>query len=654
MGLSLNSEEREIVYDTNIDYFIDLYNFAGELVFSFALPEILFHISDVYCVDVQENTFDNPMLSAERKVIIAGTRNWITRKDKDGRPNIINTSIFSSMIIAIEVKKDEFKNVRDLFYENEDALQMKVRELLQNALEVVLYRYNEKAGGKSFLTPSYLDCDRVEVAFNQNLIGKRITRCYYRIYDFKLTRDSEESISIEAFNEPVNNWRYFFNKSQYELMRKKYVDSIISAAISVEAYSWGIVRDSFVEEETINEYASEEKDGKKTFLSATKLYKKLVDDGRISTNMSKTQLDDHIQKILNPRNDIMHGKRSIVGSWKSEAERSNKMIKEMFSSFGVDISEDLFWNKGNQNSEIVPYKNYVLRCLNEQFDSLNVMLEISEQIAKEYPEMEFPKVYMAKALFAMQQNEQAMHITKEIMSRSKNQSAIAIELWYSLRKQFGSEIEQIMELVDEKDERAYTLLAYVNYNRFSSSKIKSRQILLEALNYTQKAYNIDSKYITNVCLMYNILKELGNDEYIEIAKEITDSFVESYMYPIFCSYYVMRAGNIEDALQYFSVFIDRFENYHYKGISFDLFSLECPVENILKMAEEIICFLEQKDVDNIMIANYKKRLDDCRKLPLTSYINKEKIFRYGVEGMPQGNIVYGRPLNVAQGYHILR
>lgn len=81
MPCSLNAVDKEIIYDTNIDYYIDLYKFAGELVFSFRLPDLLFHISDCYCIETGKDAFDLECLRDSRRVIIAGTRNWISYKD---------------------------------------------------------------------------------------------------------------------------------------------------------------------------------------------------------------------------------------------------------------------------------------------------------------------------------------------------------------------------------------------------------------------------------------------------------------------------------------------------------------------------------------------------------------------------------------------
>ena len=39
MSVSLNAEKHEIAYDTRIDYYIDLYKFAGELDWNASLGE---------------------------------------------------------------------------------------------------------------------------------------------------------------------------------------------------------------------------------------------------------------------------------------------------------------------------------------------------------------------------------------------------------------------------------------------------------------------------------------------------------------------------------------------------------------------------------------------------------------------------------------
>ena len=164
-------------------------------------------MSDCYCVDVNEEAFELECFRSSRKVVIAGTRNWITPKNENGEINISKAIVFTSMIIAIEVKPNEMEDVISLFSENEESIKCKISNLLQNAVEIALYRYNEKAGGTSFLTPSYKACDRIEVTLYKNYVEKRYKRCYCRFYDFKLIGESENPIKIESFNEPVKNWR---------------------------------------------------------------------------------------------------------------------------------------------------------------------------------------------------------------------------------------------------------------------------------------------------------------------------------------------------------------------------------------------------------------------------------------------------------------
>lgn len=655
MSLSLNAVDGEVLYDTNIDFYIDMYKFAGELVFSFSFPEILYHLSDCYCVDVDDGAFELECLKSQRKVVIAGTRNWITPKNEDGESNISKAKVFTSMIIAIEVKPKEMEDVISLFSENKDSIKSKISSLLQNAVEIALYRYNEKAGGTSFLTPSYKACDRIEVTLYKNYVEKRYKRCYCRFYDFKLIGESENPIKIEAFNEPVKNWRYFYNKSVNELLQKNYIDSIISAAISIEAFSWGIVEEQFVSEEKIEAYASEPKDGKDSFLSATKLYKKLIKDGYIKSTLSNTKLEDCIQKILNPRNDIMHGKRSVVGPWRVKAEEVNNLIKTLYTSLGQDISPECFLEKGDQNKDIGKYRKFVLTTNYNSDISLQEMNELSEKILDEFPHMELPKLNAIRYLIKSNIIDEALEKTRELMSETTNGSAIAVELWQCFPQGYFDKKKDLFSMVLEKDERVLTIIGLEMLREYQREGRIDQSKLITALDYLREANKKNVKYVLTNIIACEVLEEMNSDERYKYYIQFVDIFTCDCIFPLMCCECAMRLEDANSMMKYLTVFADRFEKHHLIGIKADFYTIKIDLENIVNIAVSCISYLKNRNIGDADLLEIEKKINRNSSIPLKNSVQVlDCISVFDKGNMPQGNIIIGNPLNVVEGFYIYK
>ncbi len=649
MSTSLNAYDREIIYDTNVDYYIDKYKFAGELVFSFRFPEILHHISDCYCVDAEAESFELDCLKDNRKVVIAGTRNWITRKDAKGKDCI---DVYTSMVIAIEIKYNELENVKALFSDEESTLKANVCTLLQNALEIALYRYNEKAGGSSFLTPSLNIVDRIELTLYKNYVEKRFRCCNYRSYEFKLAKDTEYPIMADKFQEPVENWRYFYNKSVYELKNKQYLDSIISAAISIETYSWGTLKKVLIEEEKIEDFATEEVDGEKKHLSATRLYKKLIDQGILKSTLSKSKMESKIQKVLDPRNDIMHGKRSVVGAWKSEAEIANKEIQELFGSFGEDVSPELFLEKNNQNGVIDEYRKYVLKSKEDGVPA-NDILSLAEKANRDFPDMELPKINIILALFMLGRTESAMERVRELMAESKNQSAIAVDLLIRMCKlpNLLDNTKKIMNLVEEKDERALAFIGFIIMECYNASGKKDKKLLVTALNNLTESNRKNYKYVLSKVLTCQVLEELGSEERFKYYKVFVEDFVYDFGFPLKCAEHALSLGDINETVHYMDIFIERFEKYHLTGIMIDFYLLSNDLANINNRVESIINVLQKNAEITGWLKNMEITFNKYRTVvlgPEIMFVDKISAFNKGE--MPKGNIILGNPLDIIAGY----
>ncbi len=657
MALSLNTYDGEIIYDTNIDYYIDMYGFSSELVFSFKLPELYHHISDCYCVDTEPDEFEIECLKHCRKVIVAGTRNWISHKDSNGQSNINLAEFYTSMVIAIEIKKDELDSVISLFSKDADDLNVIATELLQNSLEVAFYRYNEKAGGKSFFTPSVKACDRVEMSLYKNYIEKRFKRCYYRLYEMELVRDTEEPIRVDSFMEKVDNWRYFYNKSLYELDNKRYIDSIVSAAISIEAFSWGIIQEKLKDEESIKEFASKE-DGSKRFLSATGLYKKLIDEGMLKSSLSKSKIEDLIQKVLNPRNDIMHGKRSVVGSWKKEAENTRILIQQLFSSFGTDISSDIYFEKGCQNQKIAEYRNYVLKSTNAEDYPAEEMLELSIKATNDFPYMELPKINVIRMLFVLGRKEEATDKMLLLLSKTDNASSVALDIMISIIKlpyDMWDTIDIIKDMVDDKDERMMAMLGIFYIKRYKQTGCNDNSFLLMAAEYINSSIQINNKYILAHVLKCYISEVYESYEHYGVYRSLVSRIDYDVGFPMRGAEIAMKLDNVNDVIFFLDIFIIRFKEYHVSGIAMDFFTITYTLKEIVDRVQGILMYLKNKDVDTLWLEKFEIMFNESKDIPLNpKKVVLDNVSVFDVGKMPQKNIIIGNPMNIAGGYVVIK
>ena len=650
MTISLNSKDSLIMYDTRMDYYIDLHNFAGEIVMSFKLPELLSHFNECYCVDVDPDSFDWDVLRDNRKVVIAGTRNWITRnKNKEiwGTP-VRDTSFFTSLVIAVEIKKDEINSIIDLFSGDEENLKMVADGILQNTLEIALYRYNEKAGGDSFLVPSTMDCDRLDFSFYINYIEKRYLRCQYVPFHYSLIGKDETPISHEFFNSPINNWRYFLNKSINDLSRKKYVDCIISAAISIESYAWEILKENLISVEAIEEFTTESGGDKKNHLSATKLFKKLKDNGYLNTDLSKTQIERKVQRILNPRNEIMHGKKSVSLSWKKFAEIAVADLTELYECFNEKNDESCFLD--NNASDDIVYRDYILKCIkSNRLYSDNDRLSDANEMIKHYPSLQYPIIQKIKALIAFGKYDDAECLIKQAMGEYDNKNAIAVELfseYYNLHE-YDRGI-QLFDGIDSLDERSCIALSMLYLNKYRENKVENAECLKNAMYFCNKSYDLNNKYLLRLVIANEILKENKDDtDYYENLKALSEIFEDDYYYPFRCVEESIKRECMTDVIKYLDIFLHRADNTNYGSMLIDFHKITYNMESIINMAELVIKILEFKGYD---CTERKKQINHLKDKSYDEINHFDRIGTFAKsKEMPIGNLLYKDLPDIPEG-----
>ena len=656
MAVSLNAIKRPIAYDTRIDYYIDSYKFAGELILSLQLSVLLPSLNECYCVEVDKGAFQCDFLNQKRRVVIAGTRNWISdlKKEKIRDYSIGTANCYTSLVIAIEIKKEEISSCINMFSIDAEGLTRLSEDILQNALEITLYRYNEKTNGSSFLTPSVEECDRIDIGFYINFIEKRLHRCHFIPFHFPLVGTSEIPIDKEAFAQEVHNWRYFFSKASYDYKTKKYLDSIIAAAISIESYAWEIVCSSLENDEKIEEYTSiKDENGEKHHLSATQLYKKLKDDGKLNTNLSKTKIESFVQTILNPRNDIMHGKKTVAISWKEIATKVNSTLTSFYQNLNEPTDEVVFLEATSFNEDIV-YRDYVLKCRNNSFASPELMKNESEEMIRRFPQMDLPRIQEIKALLEMNFVEEAERRISSLFSDIHDPCSTAVDLCNEFIKTNNIDIGiRLFTNIGQLDIRAATALSILYLRDYQkNNNVKS---LETAHSISGVCLQGSTKSILATVIAREIAIEISDRNSVEaLSKELIDLIQSDYAFPLYCAEYAINTKNYSDAITFLSTCVDRFSNSIHYGLKIDFYFIKFDISDINNRIKNALSICEQEGFSIPYSNEITVKIEEATHKKRSGYYIVTDISSMGKGEMPLGNLIYKDLPFIPGGYFIFK
>lgn len=617
--VSLNTGSDLIRYDLRMDSFIDAYNFSAELVLSFKLPYLLPKLNECYIIDIDKEWFDGTVFEGNgRHVIFAGTRNWGDSQKISPRYSTIamgatgNIVLYTSLVVAFEVLPDELLKIKKL-NENNDLLIGQLKGLLQCAMEIISYRYNEKSAGKSNMSLSFADCDRIHGAFFENYVNKRLM--YWDIQTLTPTTPNcgsidESPIDSSDMETAPQTWRYFKNKSIYSYSSGEYVDSIIAAAVCIESLMLGIVKEyckkNNIEEKSYTFEELTDPDGKivSKALSLTKLAKKLVADGLLKTSLSNTQLTNNISKILVPRNDIMHGKVPIAQPWKSTASKVNEALNTIISSLDIQIQ------KAQSAIEIIPdYRKFLKELTNESL-SLDERLNLVEKASLQYPQYEYLKVLKAQLLLSLKKEKEAKEQIVFLLRHTKNKQAIIIDVFrvlFALKRYDDcfSFLQHFSE--DEKDVRIWVGEAILNLAKYRDcEEVKYLNMALTAIE-NSKISGIP--YLLRSEIARQIYREKGNySEAIRYSDHLKFSvpyFCEPILFSCECH---LALGNFETAYNTLMDFVTKYKDSNPYRFQMDYIFIQYLPDQIIHRAIELATELVKNIDDNkkkLLIENLK-------------------------------------------------
>lgn len=604
-------------YDLRLNYFIDKHKFDAELVFSFKLPYLLPKLNESYCVKVIKNSFDSDLLNqTDRYIAFSGSRHWVDDQKTAARYSTLsvggggNTVLITEVVVAIQINRIEFDSIANLFSLQVDELKAELNAILQNVVEIIAYRYNEKSNGESFMFPTCMDCDRIHCGLYKNFIEKRLLSKQFIIANQPSPSGNswdETAISTSNMENVIESWRYFKNKSNYEYKSNLCLESIISAAISIETYILSTVKSFCSSEESEIQYTSEKVTNENgatvgKFLTMTKLIKKLIDDKRIVFSKSKTKICNCVEKILTPRNDIMHGKLPVNNSWKAFAKNVNTELSFFYNNIVLEnVSTDT--EKGNVFLNWKEYQEYIERHTKNEFASKEERLANANEMCEKYPEFEYPKIAKIIATIELGDYEKAKVLQDEIMSETSNPDAAAIEFYirYLNHKQFDFAIEVLTSAaITDANERIYTALAMTYHCRYQEKK--DRMDLDNAVLMVEKAMQLSNKYALSFRLARDIYISCNNKTKIANISNALAQDKTNFDFSLFCALFYLNEQMYNDAESALRDFVDSLEKHPYEKYCMDYAIYENNLPQIINTGLEICAILrvQGKDMGDVI------------------------------------------------------
>lgn len=304
----------------------------AQLCLSFNLPYELQLPNKHFYFDVVNGMFEL-LPQKNRRIIISVEKKWNKNQAVALRHSTFELSAkgytFSNSIIHIFIESfyDEIEAIQNIYNEKNDIL---VRDLMQSVMEYFVFKYNESMGGNHYIIPSCYDCSRIAFGYiKNNLDDWRIKENIIAILSLNGTKNDQgykKEVIESLLNDNFSIWKLYFNKSKYNFLVYDYVDSIISAAISIESYFYYIIQEKVPIEEH-RDFLGENEE----FVPTHKIAKILWEKNYIDNKISKTKMSKLIMKILKPRNDIMHGRLQSPIGMREIANDVNLAIIEFYS-----------------------------------------------------------------------------------------------------------------------------------------------------------------------------------------------------------------------------------------------------------------------------------------------------------------------------------
>lgn len=460
------------IYNLKIDELIEKENLYAEIILTYDLPYYLEDMDGVYKSILEENFFSK-MIEKRRKIFFAIERNWVDKQNVYVKESTIEigpegyTCQTSTVTICIQLYKEDLSILRRELVLSEDI----IKEIMQKTLEFIVFKYNEIMDGKHFFTPTYLDCSMICYMICKNYLEKKDILWQKVTPNDLIVNDNKNIQNIdEKLLKNIVTWKYFFNKTKHHFYCFEYLDAIISGAICIESYIYNILAENLKNEKEIEDFSTEKNEkGEKYALSLRRIIKKIRDNGWIKYTLSNTKMDKLLSKILEPRNNIMHGKHSFNFNLKENATKSYNALIEFFEMVST-IKNTKYCQKEEyiysiNTNKFLKYKQDIQKALKER--NIQKRNNLIKKAITYYPDNQLGyriiAIDLAKQYLQTKSEETKLEFEKYInqsieKSNNKNQSLLFKAYGFFIMKDYNKSFETLNEISREDiDERCICL-----------------------------------------------------------------------------------------------------------------------------------------------------------------------------------------------------
>lgn len=234
---------------------------------------------------------------------------------------------------------------------------VQIRKLFGKVMENFAYKYNEAAAGKSYLDPVFYSTtafyfrsfyrDKVTGEYQLNT-GK----VFPAVGDKAILQTKMWDIN-KALDSQFVMWRFYLNKARYCFSLRAYIDCVLYAAISIEAYLIQIIKDNSLYEE----YLTFANNGNTLGFTTAKNY---IRNNSLLSEKDVKLIDKSYKKIRGYRAKVVHGTIETPYIEKEIAENVYKALENTFKELEefyekkMNFEEVLYCqkNKGHRMSKI--------------------------------------------------------------------------------------------------------------------------------------------------------------------------------------------------------------------------------------------------------------------------------------------------------------
>ena len=177
----------------------------------------------------------------------------------------------------------------------------------------------------------------------------------------------------------------------------------------------------------------------------------------------------------------------------------------------------------------------------------------------------------------------------------------------------------------------------------------NNELVEKIINCFEMTKSINSRYILPAYIERYLYKAMDSPQKeIILIKAIADNIIVDYYMPLLLASHYAEEDNIELSEKYYNMFLQRFEDYHYKGLMLDFFCVS--EENHLhELSQKVLDYIERKKPDNNIDRDKLKQLLETE---LVGYYSVDYKMNYIQGEMPLQNLFYREKIIIFDGSYV--